>query len=335
MQKLKIQGTDGQNFQIKSKVKAGEVVIAVQGKNQETGSYNLQTNLMLGRLENPGSGSKHSGISLISGWTCSANRVEVEVDGQLMSANYNIDREDTRNVCGDSNNGFLTLINWNLLDRSRTNHTARLLVDGEELAQTSFTVTTFGEEFMRGASGETTVTDFPSSGNSFRLVWQQNQQNFRLAPLTSPNIQPKTIVPPSNARLEIPGHASFQSGIGLVSGWVCDARNVEVQIGRRTHTPIYGIDRKDTKTACNDANNGFVLMFNWNHITNGTHTAKLLVNGQVVDQSKFTVTKIGRGFVRNVQKTVEVPNFPRSGKKTTLEWQESLQNFVITNVSDM
>ena len=329
-------GSLGRNFQIKSKVEAGEVIVAVEGKNRRTGSYNLVTDLIVGYLENPGSGSKRSGVGVISGWVCDAEDVEVEIDGnRVMKAAYGTERADTEGVCGDSNNGFGLLFNWNLLDRSQKEHTARLLVDGEELDQTTFTVTTFGEEFLRGASGETTVKDFPLPGNMFRLVWQQALQNFMLAPLKLQKIEATKALPPlPGGLLENPSQASLQSGVGVISGWVCDAEDVEVEIDEEVHQVAYGTERMDTLNACGDTNNGFGLLFNWNHLEDGVHNARLIVDGEVRDQTKFVVTTLGQEFLRGAQKTVMVSGFPKEGQKTSLEWQQSDQNFIITDVTE-
>ena len=61
-------------------------------------------------------------------------------------------------------------------------HTVRALADGEEFGRATFTVTTLGVELLQGAHGETLVADFPSPGEAVRLVWQQANQNFVLAP---------------------------------------------------------------------------------------------------------------------------------------------------------
>ena len=78
-------------------------------------------------------------------------------------------------------NGFGLLFNWNLLGDG--DHTVRALADGEEFGRATFTVTTLGVEFLQGTQGETVVADFPSPGEAVRLIWQQAQQNFVLAPL--------------------------------------------------------------------------------------------------------------------------------------------------------
>ena len=46
-------------------------------------------------------------------------------------------------------------------------------------------------------------------------MWQQGAQNFMLAP---------------RKFLENPRPSSFQSGIGVISGWVCEADEVAIEI---------------------------------------------------------------------------------------------------------
>ncbi len=136
-----------------------------------------------GSLENPGPASFQSGIGLLSGWVCDAAVVELEINGgPRMAAAYGTDRADTAPVCGDTNNGFGLLFNWNLLGDGE--HTVRAVADGEEFGRATFMVTTLGVEFLQGTHGETVVKDFPSPGEAVRLVWQQAQQNFVLAPLS-------------------------------------------------------------------------------------------------------------------------------------------------------
>lgn len=57
-------------------------------------------------------------------------------------------------------------------------HAVRALVGGEELGHATVTVTTLGEEFVRGVAEECVVEDFPHPGESVTLEWQQTQQNF-------------------------------------------------------------------------------------------------------------------------------------------------------------
>ena len=76
--------------------------------------------------------------------------VEIEInDTTRIPATYGTERRDTTSVCGDSNNGFVLPFNWTLLGEGT--HTVRALADGVEFDSTTFTVTTLGTEFQRGA----------------------------------------------------------------------------------------------------------------------------------------------------------------------------------------
>ena len=135
--------------------------------------------------------------------------------------------------------------------------------------------------------------------------------------------------PPVVGFLENPGHRSFRSGIGLISGWVCDAKTVEVRIGRQRYHMAYGTERGDTRGECGDANNGFVTLFNFNRLDDGTHTARLLVDGkQHGDPIEFKVTTFGTEFLRGASGQYEVA-FPTPGDTAVLGWDQNSQNFVV------
>jgi hypothetical protein len=127
-------------------------------------------------LENPPPGDSVSGISVISGWACDANRIEAQVDNfpaQLVA--YGTQRTDTMPVCGDDNNGFSLLVNWgNYGDGA---HTIIVTRDGVEFARRTFFVTTFGTDFLRGASGVYRLPDFVN-GRDVIIEWKESVQNF-------------------------------------------------------------------------------------------------------------------------------------------------------------
>ena len=134
-----------------------------------------------GQLENPGPHAFQSGIGALWGWVCEAEQVEIEIgteqgDFAWHMAAYGLERLDTLESCGDTDNGFVLLLNWNLLGDGQ--HTVTALVDGVELGQTTVTVTTLGEEFVVGAVGECVAEDFPDLGQAVTLEWRQNSQNF-------------------------------------------------------------------------------------------------------------------------------------------------------------
>ena len=84
--------------------------------------------------------------------------------------------EILRDACGDTDNGFSLLINWNLLGHGT--HTIRALADDVEFASTTFSVVTLGGEFIGGLSGEYTLEDFPEPGINTIIRWEESAQNF-------------------------------------------------------------------------------------------------------------------------------------------------------------
>jgi hypothetical protein len=143
--------------------------------------------------------SRQSSIGLLSGWVCEAGVVELELTGldriYRLEAACGTARAATAEtaagaeLCGDTDNVFGLLFNWNLLllhsDRPRDTgvFTVRAIADGIEFGRATFTVTTLGAEFVEAAMGETVLADFPTEGEAVRLMWQQATQNFVLAPL--------------------------------------------------------------------------------------------------------------------------------------------------------
>ena len=120
---------------------------------------------------------------MISGWTCDAEMVEIALNRVPQEAAYGTERLDTEPVCGDVDNGFGLLFNWNRLGDGE--HEVVALVDGVELGRATVQVTTVGagaeQEFLREAEGECSVEDFPMGGQTTTLVWQQSSQNFVIA----------------------------------------------------------------------------------------------------------------------------------------------------------
>lgn len=407
-----------------------------------------------GSLENPSGNSFQSGISLISGWVCSANRVTYRIDnGEEKDAAYGTSRNDTVAICGDANNGFGALINWNLLGNG--SHTIRAYADGVEFGSATFSVTTLGVTFLRGASGQYQLANFPSSGKSVQLRWQEGSQNFvisgvgggtgsqasvryandlvcnstgftstlsangytwsaftgavspyqlvngrsSLGPFIESNNTPcgelsypftlpiasgraytltqtffnggpflgidddgalqvasaeqaeVPMVPSAlygsggitslsfgealgavSGSLENPGAASFQSGVGVISGWVCSAGQVTLTIdGGAPFPAAYGTSRTDTVSICGDANNGFGRLINWNLLGSGSHTVRAFADGMQFGEATFTVTTLGSNFLTGASGQYVLSDF--SGKDVTVRWQEGQQNFVIVGTS--
>ncbi len=325
-------GGERQNFRLSTRVAAGPVVVAVEGNGSRTGDYALETRLLVGYLENPGADSFQSGVGVLSGWVCEANRVEIEIGAFTPQvAAYGTERRDTAGVCDDTDNGFGLLFNWNLLEDGE--HEVVALVDDVELSRATVTVTTLGVEFLRNVAGTCEVENFPRMGETVTLVWQQNTQNFVIAggrPLVGATRGRSATV---TGYLENPGVNSFQSGVGVLSGWVCTAERVEIEIGHLGRQEAgYGTERRDTLRACGDVDNGFGLLFNWNLLGDGEHPVVAWVDDIELGRATVWVTTVGHEFLRGAEGECVVEDFPMLGEMVTLEWQQNSQNFVITDV---
>ena len=320
------------NFRIPLRVPAGDYLLAVAGSGSATGAYTLRATLVVGWLDNPQPASAQSGIGVLSGWLCAADSVVFAVNDTLeLEAAYGTERLDTADECEETNTGFGLLYNWNLLGTGE--HTVTLVVDGNSLETLPVSVTTLGAEFLTGATRETTVRDFPTDGESVRLVWQEAQQNFALA--SGAGGGSGTHRDPDRAFLENPRPGSFQSGIGVLSGWACEADTVVLEIDDTLRLAAgYGTERTDTVGKCDDADNGFGVLFNWNLLGDGEHTVRLLIDEEEWATATFTVTTLGEETVRGLARTEPVVDFPGPGETVTVEWQEAQQNFVIVGVGD-
>ena len=278
-------------------------------------------------LENPRPASFQSGVGVLSGWACHAHEIVIELDGLPFQAGYGTTREDTRGVCGDTDNGFSLLWNWNNLGPGT--HTVRALLDGVEFAHTTVQVTTFGEAFLRGASGTVALPDFPTSGETTVVQWEEALQNFVITDGQSNTGGGYNRVAGVSAILENPSLGSAQSGVGVLSGWACEADAIVIELNGTPLHAAYGTEREDTRGVCGDTDNGFSLLWNWNNLGPGTHTVRALLDGIEFANTTVRVTTFGEAFLRGVSGTFPIPDFPRPGENNRLRWEQSLQNFVI------
>ena len=291
-------------------------------------------------FDNPKPGSFQSGKGVIDGWVCDAERIDIvfnpdTTQEQTFQAAYGTERGDTQSVCNDSNNGFGLLFNWNLLGDGQ--HTVSARADGVEFDSATFTVTTLGEEYKTGLSGGAVVADFPAVGTDTTLVWQESLQNF----VIQGDVKSRGGTSGAPPRvLDNPKPGSFQSGKGVIDGWVCDAERIDVVFnpGTKSETTFqaaYGTDRGDTQGHCNDIDNGFGLLFNWNLLGDGQHTVSARADGMEFGSATFTVTTFDTEFLRDVGKHARLKNFPETGTDLIVAWQESLQNFTIARLDNL
>ena len=192
---------------------------------------------------------------------------------------------------------------------------------------------------LQGSTTTAQITSIDYTTNTITLssplTWTTGQGVSLQYTGTAPDIGAfETARTPPSGILENPAPGSFQSGIGLISGWLCTATRVDVDVdGRATVQAVYGTERGDTQSACGDTSNGYGLLVNWNLLGDGSHHVRILADGFEVASSTFTVTTLGLGdFPRGLTGTFALANFPQNGRQTQVQWQESQQNFVITKV---
>ena len=300
-------------------------------------------------FENPQPGSFQSGLGIISGWVCDAERIDIVFYSSFAGVDmygysqpvasyqvaYGTNREDTKKVCGDIDNGFGLLFNWNRLGPGT--YTVLALADWGVFGIATVTVTTLGKEVLEGASGEFVVEGFPAAGSDITLRWQESLQNFLIQGGMGSSGGTSGVPP---RVLENPQPGSFQSGVGVISGWVCEAEQVDIVFNagtsqEQTVRAAYGTEREDTKDDCHDSNNGFGLLFNWNRLGTGQHTVSARADGVEFGSATFTVTTFDTEFLKNVGKHARLENFPATGTDIIVAWQESLQNFTIARLDNL
>ena len=284
-------------------------------------------------LENPGQGLSYSGIGVISGWKCeAAGPLTVRFNGGApIPLLYGSERGDTAGVCGDTNNGYVAIWNWAELGEG-TGHTAVVYENGVEFAQSTFSVATLGEPFVRGANGQCTIPDFPAPGGDQLFAWNQATQHLELVRAGSGRVssplQAQSALTHA-AALENPGQGLSYSGIGVISGWKCAAAGpLTVRFNGGAPIPLlYGSERGDTSGVCGDTNNGYVAIWNWAELGEGTqHTAVVYENGVEFAQSTFSVATLGEPFVRGASGGCTLADFPAPGERATFAWNQATQH---------
>ncbi len=347
------------NFKLGVPVQPGPVVIRVTERSPTAfGTYRLYTRFIAGAIEQPRPITVQNGLGMVAGWLCSEDPVVLEIDGLpyhpapmpapvppplprvVGSGGSGLPPRavDPDELCDDTATGFGLPVNWNLLGDGQ--HTLIAYLDGIEFARTLVEVATLGEEFVHDAHGTCSVPDFPLPDHSVSLVWQEAGQHFALSDGQPPPSVGATSASDVLGRLETPAPSSFQSGRGVISGWVCDAEAVSVEIDGTPYPVAYGTARADTADVCETPAPGFGLSLDWNRLGPGDHEVVALADGAEFGRATVRVTTLGAAFardaesafVRGVAGECVVEDFPAPGEAVHLEWQEATQNFVITGV---
>ena len=136
------------------------------------------------------------------------------------------------------------------------------------------------------------------------------------------------------ATLEIPTPHTTLSGIGVVSGWKCDAGELAVRFDGGPPLPlVYGSERRDVRDAgaCPHDRVGFVTIMNWGNLGDGRHTAVVYDDGVEFGRSVFTVRRFREAFVRDVSLTLPVQDFPHQGDNAVFTWSQATQHLELAD----
>ena len=138
----------------------------------------------------------------------------------------------------------------------------------------------------------------------------------------------------AQSALDIPGNGDTLSGIGVISGWKCQAAgNITIRLDGGDSIPAtYGFPRDDTIPRCSDNDNGFFSFFNWAILGDGAHTAVAYDNGVEFARSTFTVVTTGEEFLIGASGECTIPNFPAPGETAQFTWNQSTQHLEMAAV---
>lgn len=129
--------------------------------------------------ETPADGSTQSGLSMIRGWACDAELIEIQFnEDDRISLSYGSRRTDTEEVCGDTDNGYGMVMAWGLLGLGQ--HVARVYVNGRLSEEIPFTVEGYDDPFLTGREGSFELPNFPDPGINTLIRWDQPGQDFRV-----------------------------------------------------------------------------------------------------------------------------------------------------------
>ena len=142
------------------------------------------------------------------------------------------------------------------------------------------------------------------------------------------------------ATLENPSGGLFYSGVGVISGWKCEASG-ELTVRFNGGEPIplvYGSERPDVLDAgaCASADVGFVAIWNWARLGDGTHTAVAYDDGVEFARGAFQTTRLvaEKAIVTGVSGRFRARDFPEPGVNVLLRWNQNVQGFVIEGVEE-
>lgn len=136
--------------------------------------------------------------------------------------------------------------------------------------------------------------------------------------------------------LGTPVDGTTVSGVSVISGYHCTSTDIEVFIdGTSIGKAGAGTTLPSTAGVCGHAETGYSLLYNYNNLTPGPHTVAAYAGGELIASHAInTLRSGGTAWLAGASQTLTVPNFPQAGKTATVEWVQSVQNFMVTSIVD-
>ena len=292
-----------------------------------------------GVLGTPAKASTVSGVGVISGYHCTSKDIEIRIDGaSLGKAGAGTTLLGTLPVCGATDTGYSLLYNFNNL--ADGTHTVTAYANGVLFdTSTVTTVRSGGTPWLTGMTRSTTVSEFPAAGKSVTLDWVQSYQNFLVTRSNTVTPVPGTVASLNPAAgvgaVGTPVKGSVVSGVGVISGYHCTSKNIEVRIdGASIGKAGAGTTLLGTQGVCGRTDTGYSLLYNFNNLADGPHVVSVYADGVPLDHSAFAVLRSGGiPWLDGASRRLTLTDFPTAGRTATLDWVQSYQNFVITGLT--
>lgn len=132
-----------------------------------------------GVIGTPNADKVISGVSVVSGYHCSSKDIDVYIDNSIYlgKAGAGTTLQGTLAVCGRTDTGWSILYNFNNLASGQ--HTVTAYADGQIFDSHNFsTVRSGGVPWLTNVSKTITAENFPQTGQTAILEWEQSYQNF-------------------------------------------------------------------------------------------------------------------------------------------------------------
>lgn len=139
----------------------------------------------------------------------------------------------------------------------------------------------------------------------------------------------------ADGTLGTPPDGSTVSGVGVISGYHCSSKDIEVFIdGVSLGKAGTGTQLLGTQGVCGRTDTGYSLLYNFNNLANGQHTFSVYADGVVfASHTATTFQSAGTPWLSGKSASYTMANFPEAGQTATVQWMQSYQNFLITSIS--